>query len=94
MAENAEAELRVFVQDFALGSVVAEMRLDKIFVFQHLLDQRAHLLASLDLRILLEDPPAFRRKLLEAIPHPTNSLMASASCGQAACNRRAMLAEA
>ena len=80
VAEDAEAELGVLVQHFALGDVVAEMRLDKIVVLQHLLDQGAYLLASLDARILLEDPAAFRRKLLEAIPHLTNSLMASGGC--------------
>ena len=76
VAENAKTELGVFVEDFALGDVVAEMSLDEILVFQHLLDQGAHLFASLDTRILLENPPAFRRKLFEAISHLTNSLMA------------------
>jgi hypothetical protein len=64
VAEDAEAEFRVLVQHFALGNLVAEMRLDEIIVLQHLLDQRAYLLASLDTRILLQDPAAFRRKLL------------------------------
>jgi hypothetical protein len=76
VAEDAKAEFGVLVEDFALRDVVAEMRLDEIVVLQHLLDQHTHLLPSLDTRILLEDPPAFGRKLFEAISHLTNSLVA------------------
>ena len=60
VAENAKAELGVFVQHFALGDVVAEMRFDEVLVLQHLLDQGAHLFTSLDTRILREDPVTLR----------------------------------
>src|SRR5207302_7356202 len=74
VAEDAKAELGVLVEHLALGDVVAEMCLDEIVVFQHPLNQRAHLIASFDTRILLEDPVAFRGKLLEVVPHPTTPL--------------------
>jgi hypothetical protein len=54
------------------------MRFDEIVVLQHLLNQGAHLLASLDTGILLEDPVAFRGELLEAVRHPINSVMVPA----------------
>src|SRR5579875_2234491 len=69
MAEDAEAEFGILVQNLALGHLVAEIGVDEIVVLQHVLDQRAHPLAPFDARILLEDPAAFRRKLLERISH-------------------------
>src|ERR1700756_1511233 len=74
MTEDAEAEFGILVQHLALGHVVAEMRRDEILVLQQLLNQGADLLAPLDTRIFLENPVAFRGKLLEAVPHLTAPL--------------------
>jgi hypothetical protein len=69
VSEDAKPELGIFVQDFALGYIVAEMRFDEIVVFEHVFDQGAYLLAPLDTRILFEDPVTLGRKLIETISH-------------------------
>ena len=50
MAEDAKAELGVFVQHLAGGHLVTEMGGDEAVVLQHVADQRTHLLAPLDAR--------------------------------------------
>ncbi len=37
MGEDAEAELRVFIEDLALRNVVAKVSGDELLVFQHIL---------------------------------------------------------
>src|SRR5439155_3665345 len=69
MAQNAEPELRVLVKDLALGHAVVEMRGDEIFVLEHLLNQRADLLAALDPRLLRQDTVTLTGELLESIAH-------------------------
>ena len=51
VAEDAEPELRILVEDLALGHAVVEMGADEILVLEHVLDERADFLAALDPRI-------------------------------------------
>ncbi len=69
VTEDAETEFRILVQHLALGQIVREVGRDESGVLQHLLDQRADLLAALNPRILLEDAVAFCRELLKTISH-------------------------
>ena len=46
VGEDAEAELRIFVEDLALGDVVADVPADERLVLENLLDDLAHLLAA------------------------------------------------
>src|SRR6516164_10318054 len=69
VAEDAEAQFRVFVQHLAIGHIVAEMGRDEHVVRQHLADQRANLFAALDPGIGGEDAAAFGRKPFEAVSH-------------------------
>jgi hypothetical protein len=69
VAEDAEAEFGVLVEDLSLGDAIVEMGGHKILVLEDLLDERADLLAALDPRILRQDPMTFAGELLERIAH-------------------------
>src|SRR5437016_14400157 len=69
VGENAEAELRVLVQDLALRHAVAEMPGDECLVLQDLLDERAHLLATPGPGFRREDAVTGGRELFERVPH-------------------------
>jgi hypothetical protein len=55
MAENAEAERKILVEDLPLRNIVTEMSGDKRVVLQDLLDERTDFLAALDTRIVCQD---------------------------------------
>ena len=69
VAEDAEAELGIFVQYLARRHVVAEIRGDEFVILQYIADQRAYLLAPFDTRVLLENAVTLRRELFEAVSH-------------------------
>jgi hypothetical protein len=69
MAEDAEPEFRILVEDLPLGHVVVEMSGDKILVLQHVLDERADLLATVDPGIFRQDAVTLSGELLESISH-------------------------
>jgi hypothetical protein len=73
MAEDAESEFRIFVEDLPLGHVVVQMSGDKILVLQHVLDERADLLTTFDPGIFRQDAMTLSGKLLESISHQTTS---------------------
>src|SRR6059036_1537503 len=54
VGENAEAELRVLVEDLAFGPVVLDMGSDEGVVLQHILDDLAHLFPAPGARIVRE----------------------------------------
>ena len=58
-------------QDLALRHVVTKLSLDEMLVLQYVPDKRAHLLASLDARILFADAVAFGQELFETVAHRT-----------------------
>src|SRR5215472_9366052 len=72
MAEDAESQFRILVEDFAVGHAIVQMRGDEIIVLQYLPDQRADFLAALDAGILREDAMTLVGKLLKRI-HRMNS---------------------
>jgi len=55
MAEDAESQFGILVEDFAVGHAILQMRGDEILVLQYLLDQRADLLVALDAGVRRED---------------------------------------
>jgi len=69
MAEDAESEFRILVEDLTLGHVVVEMSGDEILVLQHVLDERADLLATVDPGIFRQDAVTLSGELLESISH-------------------------
>ena len=69
VGENAEAELRILVEDLALGPVIAEMTRDEHVVLQHVLDERAHLPSALGPAVVREDASAGSGELLERVAH-------------------------
>jgi hypothetical protein len=69
VAENAKPEFRILVEDLPLRHSVMEMSGDKILVLQHVLDERAHLLAALHPRIRRKDAATFTGELFKRIPH-------------------------
>jgi hypothetical protein len=73
VAENAETELRILVEDLPLGHVIVEMRGDEILVLQHILNERADLFAALDPRIFRQDAVTLTGKPLESIAHQNTS---------------------
>ena len=72
MAEDAESQFGILVEDFAVGHAILQMRGDKILVLQYLLDQRADLLVALDAGVRREDAMTLVGKLLKRI-HRMNS---------------------
>src|SRR5579862_2369132 len=76
VAQDTKAEFRVFVQDFAVGHVIAQVLFHEFAVFQHLADQGADLLTALDTRIPFEDAMTFGRKLFERGSNGCGSLAA------------------
>src|SRR5271165_2715124 len=73
MAENAEPEFRILVEDLALRHAVVEMRSDEILVLQQVLDERADFPAPLDPRIFRQDAMTLTGKPLESIAHQITS---------------------
>jgi len=72
MAEDAESQFGILVENFAVGHAIVQMRGDEILVLQYLLDQRADLLAALDAGVRREDAMTLVGKLLKRI-HRMNS---------------------
>jgi hypothetical protein len=72
VGEDAEAERGIFVEDLALGHVVAEMAGDERAVLQHILDDAADLLTAGRPRITLEKTMTLRGELLEGQAHGRN----------------------
>jgi hypothetical protein len=73
MAEDAEPEVRILVEDLPLGHVIMEMSGDKVLVLQHVLDERADLLTTFDPGIFRQNAVTLSGKLLESISHQTTS---------------------
>ena len=69
VGEDAEAELRIFVEDLALRHVVAEMLGDERAVGQHLAQQRADLVAALRIVFRGEDAVGGGGERLEGVGH-------------------------
>src|ERR1700730_14051939 len=73
MAEDAEPEFRILVEDLPFRHSVVEMSGDKILVLQHILDERAHLLAALHPRIRRKNAVTFTGKPFQSITHQMTS---------------------
>jgi hypothetical protein len=73
MAENTKPEFRILVEDLPLRHSVVEMSSDEILVLQHVLDERAHLLAALHPWIRRKDTVTFTGKPFESIAHQITS---------------------
>jgi hypothetical protein len=76
VAEDAKPEFRILVEDLPLRHSVMEMSGHKILVLQHILDERAHLLAALHPRIRRKDAVTFTGKPVETIAHQITSSFA------------------
>src|SRR5689334_18634712 len=73
MAENAKPEFRILVENLPLRHAVVKVRADEILVLQHVLDERAHLVAALRAGIRRKDTMTLTGKPFECIPHQTTS---------------------
>src|SRR6185437_16139104 len=67
--QDAEAELWVLVEHLALRHVVAEMRRDEILVPQHVLEQRANLLAPRRTRLGGQDTMTVGGEAVQRVSH-------------------------
>ena len=65
MAENAEAEFRILVEDLPLGAVIGQVLGDEFRIGAGAADQFADLLAAFRPRIGGKDAVSFLRKLLQ-----------------------------
>ena len=68
VGENAETEVRVFVEDLALWPVVTEVSGDEGLVLQDILDEGTHPRSTPGTRIRREDAMTFGREPLERVP--------------------------
>src|SRR5262245_17259597 len=71
--EDAKPELRIFVENFALGRVVAKVGSDKCLVPQYLFDKRANSLSTFSSGLRLENLAARRGKPLQCVRHNRTS---------------------
>jgi hypothetical protein len=69
VSQDAEAELRIFVEDLAFGDLVADVRGDERLVRENVLDDRAHFLATGGAGIVRERALTGGRELLESPAH-------------------------
>src|SRR5262249_31550558 len=69
VGEDAEAELGIFVEDLALGHVVADVPGDEGVVFENVLDDLADFLAAGGARICGESLLTGSRELLQSPAH-------------------------
>src|SRR4029453_1759751 len=80
VGEDAEAELRVFVEDLALGRPVAEMGVREGLVLEDVLDEGAYLLPPLRARIGFQYAAAGGGELLEGLSHGVILLGRTLAC--------------
>ena len=69
VGEDAESQLRILVQDLALGPVVAEVGGDERLVLEDFLQQRAHLLPPRAGGVFGEDAMTGGRESFERVAH-------------------------
>jgi hypothetical protein len=69
VGEDAEAKLRVFIEDLALRHIVAEVGGDEVIVLQHVLQQRADLLPAGGSWVGLQGIVTGGGELLERVGH-------------------------
>src|SRR5215471_4904624 len=75
MAENAEPELGILIEDFAFRVVVAQVLADEAFVDAGLLDEFADLFAAFRTRIGDQGVMTIGCELFERIPHRLTSFV-------------------
>jgi hypothetical protein len=69
MRQDTEAKLRIFIEYLTFRHVVTEVGIDKLFIFEDVLQECADLLATCGARIGLEKAVTCSRKLFKRMAH-------------------------
>ena len=88
VSENAEAEFRVLVEDFALRIVITQMLADKLVIGAHFLHHRADFFSPVGAGVGGEDAVHFVGVLSELLHPSCDLLMRSRKFGWSSPPRR------